>query len=114
MKGAILLFPKTENKARGKGRSSVDDAVGKWFARLLELQNITAGKKSFHSFRSTVITAMHAAHVDAETRRAITGGLDVHEGTYLQPSLQTLKDGIEKLDFRLLLKNLPRWKSLDK
>ena len=109
-KGTALLFPKTENKARGKGRASVDDAVGKWFARLLSLQNITAGKKSFHSFRSTVITALHAAHVGPETRRAITGhgSLDVHESTYLQPSLQTLRDGIEKLDFRPLLEALPR------
>ena len=113
---STLLFPKAENKVRGRGRgsgsgrTSVDDAVGKWFSRLLELQHITTGKKSFHSFRSTVITALHEAHVGPETRRAITGhgGLDVHESTYLQPSLQTLREGIEKLDFRPLLQKLSR------
>lgn len=102
--GESLLFPKRTDE----GRTSVDDAVGKWLARLLRSLGITSGKKSFHSFRSTVITALHAAGVDGETRRAITGhgGKDVHEAVYLQPALPTLKEATEKLDFRPVLKGL--------
>jgi len=108
--GVALLFPKGK-AVRGKGgegRTSVDDAVGKWFARLLADLKVS-GKKSFHSFRSTVITALHAANVDAETRRQITGhgAKDVHEAVHLQPALRTLQAVIEKLDFRPALKRLP-------
>jgi integrase len=108
--GELLLFSKQKNE--GKGRETVGDSVGKWLARLLAKENIE-GKKSLHSFRATVTTKLYEAGVDGETRRELLGhsGKDVHEQVYLRPPLQALRVHLEKLDFRPLLKGLPKFKA---
>jgi integrase len=106
--GEQLLFSKQRNA--GKGRETVGDGVGKWFARLLVKEKIS-GKKSLHSFRPTVTTKLYEVGVDGETRRELLGhsGKDVHEQVYLRPPLQSLRLHLEKLNFRPLLKGLPRY-----
>ena len=105
--------PQAAGKSGAGGRrrwTTQGDAVGKWWARLLKQQHVT-GKKALHSFRSTLTTKLHEAGVDGETRRKLLGhsGEDVHEQTYLRPHLPTLQAALEKLDFRQLLKGLPRF-----
>ena len=108
--GELLLFSKQRNE--GEGRETVGDSVGKWIARLLAKEKIE-GKKSLHSFRPTVTTKLYEAGVDGETRRELLGhsGKDVHEQVYLRPPLQSLRVHLEKLDFRPLLKGVPRFKA---
>lgn len=111
-RGECLLFTKETSPGRGPGRATVGDAVSKWWSRLQKTYGIKATigrKKALKSFRPTVITRFHAAGVDGETRRQLTGhyGKDVHEQVYLSPSLPVLKAAIEKLQYpdvvRLLL-----------
>ena len=86
------------------GRETVGDTVSKWFHRLLKKVGVK-GKKSLHGLRPTVITRLHEAGVDGESRRQLTGhsGKDVHETVYLRPSLPALKH-LEKVNFWPLLK----------
>ncbi len=98
--GETLVFPKVSQ--RKGGRLSVGDGVSKWFHRLMKRLGVK-GEKSLHGLRPTLITRLHEAGVDGESRRQLTGhsGKDIHETVYLRPSLPALKMHLEKVDFRL-------------
>jgi integrase len=107
---AGLLRYVEEQRQKGETRlfgTPVRNSIGPWFARLLVSLKIKAtGNKSLHSLRSTVENKLYAAGVDGETRRALIGheGKDVHERVYLRPPLKTLKEHLEKLDFRPMMR----------
>jgi integrase len=97
--GAKVLFPNLGNDAR----LTAGDSVGKWHKRVIDKYVKVNGRKlALHSYRSTVISKLHEVGVKGEVVRALVGheGVDVHEKTYLHVPLTTLKDAVEKLDYR--------------
>lgn len=103
----LMLFPKPPKKKNSKGRETVGDAVGKYWARLLKEAGIK-GHKTLHSLRHTVVTRLAAAGVPEDLRQVLVGhaGHNVHTRTYLhrdQIPLNLLKEHLERLDFRKLL-----------
>jgi integrase len=99
--GANVLFPNL-----GKdGRLTAGDSVGKWHKRVIDKYVKVNGRKlALHSYRSTVVSKLHEVDVNGEVVRALVGheGVDVHEKTYLHVPLTTLRNAIEKLDFKPL------------
>lgn len=102
--GHTLLFTKKSSETR-KGRTTVGDGVSKWLHRLLKRLKVP-GSKCVHGLRPTVVTKLHEVGVDGETRRRLVGhaGRDEHEGVYLRPKVKTLREHLEKLDFRSALR----------
>ena len=101
--GAKVLFPNEGNDVR----TTAGDSVGKWHKRVLDKYvNVVGRKLAIHSYRSTVISKLHEVGVKGEVVRALVGheGVDVHEKTYLHVPLTTLKEAIERLDYRESIK----------
>jgi integrase len=104
-KGAKVLFPNEGNDVR----TTAGDSVGKWHKRVLDKYVNVAGRRlAIHSYRSTVISKLHEVGVKGEVVRALVGheGVDVHEKTYLHVPLTTLKEAIEKLNFRRYVRGM--------
>lgn len=102
-----MLFPKPPKKKGSKGRETVGDAVGKWWARLLKDAGIK-GHKTLHSLRHTVVTRLAAASVPQDIREILVGhaSAGVHSRVYMhrdQIPLKLLQENLEKLDYRNLL-----------
>jgi integrase len=99
--GAVRLFPKLKHGANGYG-----DAVGKFFARHLKQLGIVDPSKVLHSLRHTAITRLHSRGVPQNIAEALVGHAanTVHGSVYLHRNalpMKLLKDGIERLDFRV-------------
>ncbi len=91
------------------GPGTVGDSVGKWFFRLLVALDIKKDtKKCVHSLRDTLVNKMTEVGVGDDINRKMVGhvGLDVHGKKYVQPKLKVLRESLEKVDFRPLLKEL--------
>jgi integrase len=104
-KGERLLF----SGSRKAGPGSVGDSVGKWFFRLLVALDIKKDtKKCVHSLRDTMVNKLTEVGVGDDINRKLVGhaGMDVHGRKYVQPKLKVLRDSLEKVDFRPLLKGL--------
>ena len=102
-----LLFAKANHTV---GRATAGDSVSKWWARLLKHCKV-GGRKNMQSFRHTVVTRLTAAGVPQDMREMIVGHASntVHGQVYVHRDkmpLGMLKDHLEKLDFRPLLKGL--------
>jgi integrase len=102
------LFKKIalDGSKRGKGRSTVGDAVGKWFARMIQARAKVTGKKTLHSFRHTVITRLTAAGVPQDMREMLVGHASesVHGQVYTHRDaipLALLKEHLDKLQYKL-------------
>lgn len=107
--GGSRLFP---NLTRGK--NGYGDAVGKWFSRLLRHHlKLTDPALVLHGFRHTVITRLTSTGVPQDIREVLVGHSSetVHGQTYVHRDaipLSHLKSHLDKLNFRPLLKGLPR------
>ena len=102
-----MLFPRPPKQRRCKGRDTVGDMVGKWWARLLKDAGIK-GHKTLHSLRHTVVTRLTAAGVPQDIREILVGhaSVSVHGRVYMHREgipLALLSEHLEKLDFRKLL-----------
>jgi hypothetical protein len=81
----------------------------KWFFRLLVALDIKKDtKKCVHSLRDTTINKMIEVGVSDDINRKLVGhiGVDIHGKKYVQPKLKVLRENLEKVDFRPLLKGL--------
>lgn len=89
------------------------DAFGKWFGRYLDKVGIADPAKVAHSFRHTANTKLHELHVSTAYILALIGheGKGVNETEYLHGAqhfpIESLRDEIEKLNWRECLKDLP-------
>jgi integrase len=82
--------------------------VSKWWANHLKHCKVE-GRKNMHSFRHTVVTRLTAAGVPQDMREMLVGHASntVHGQVYVHRDkmpLGMLKEHLEKLDFRPLLK----------
>ena len=105
VKQTVLFEKPAGSDKRDRGRSTVGDAVGKWFSRLKVSAKVSTGK-TLHSFRHTVITRLTAAGVPQDMREMLVGHVaeSTHGRTYTHReaiSLVLLKEHLEKLRYNL-------------
>jgi integrase len=112
--GHADLFPDVRRAARdGKGKRITDDFQA--FRRACGVGALQGrGTKNFHSFRSTLTTALQAAGVSAEVRRAIIGHapVDVHERTYSQGEMPMAEKARALAMVRFAFRH-PRWRDTE-
>ncbi|GMV51137.1 MAG: hypothetical protein AMXMBFR67_26800 [Nitrospira sp.] len=101
---AERLFPGMRRTHNGYG-----DQAGQWFGIFIRSIGITDPGLVLHSLRHTVVTRLTAAGVPQEMREVLVGHATrgVHGQTYVHREgipLALLKEHLEKLDFRGLLK----------
>ncbi len=104
-KGHTRLFPELK-----KGRDGYSQDASKWFSRYRKKCGVISGKKSFHSFRHTVLNYFKQRDENGNKVKAISGHKDedIASGLYgkpYEPSALVLL--IESLEFPIDVKRLP-------
>lgn len=93
------MFPEFES---GKGKPK-GDAWGKWFGRYMREQGIKHPKKVFHSFWSTLKTAMVSKGAPLHTHDAVTGHTTPGVGaSYVHVLLADKLVALKLVDFGVL------------
>lgn len=94
--GDRRVFPLVKS---GEGKP-LGDAWGKWFSRYLRECGVVHKKKVFHSFRSTLKTALVSKGVALHTHDAITGHVTPGVGAgYVHVSLDDKVDALRRVSF---------------
>jgi integrase len=99
LSGANRLFPELKQQ-----RDGYSQTVSKWFGRYKRKCGISDRRKTFHSFRHTVINCLKQAGIEAEKIRAFVGHkensttLGRYGKAYAPESLQTI---LSALDFEI-------------
>lgn len=104
--GRARLFPQLKNK----GNNGYGDPVGKWWGRMVRDLGLTDPRLVIHSLRHGGITKLHSAGVPVNIAETLTGHSagNVHE-QYVHKnliSIQTLMEGLEKLQYPKVLERL--------
>jgi integrase len=97
--GDARVFPLVES---GEGKPK-GDAWGKWFGRYLRERGIVHPLKVFHSFRSTLKTALVSKGAPLHTHDAVTGHTTPGVGSsYVHVSLADKLAALKLVDFGVL------------
>ncbi len=105
----FLEFVNASSKAGNKlifANISSADAASKAFSRLLKKLDIKTDKKSFHSYRHTLIDNLRALGAPKDISQAIVGhanNKDVH-ANYGTTNIETLNTYLQKVDFGIKFK----------
>ncbi len=104
--GETKLFPTLK-----KQKTTLADATGKWYARLLKRVGLRDKSLVLHGLRHTFITRLSDIGVSEKVKRVLVGnaGRGVHDRVYNHSArvpLRLLQDGIEKLRYEEVFRAL--------
>lgn len=94
-----------------KGKNTFADAVGKWYARLLNKVGLTDESLVLHGLRHTFITRLSDAGVQDKVKMMLAGhaAQGVHGKVYdhrERVSMKLLQEGLERLQYPAVLQAL--------